>query len=83
MKLIPIVFIIVFIAVFITIFPNIFGSFESQHNMTAYSSGLGSNYTTEYEALNALTQTDMVVLGAIGSLMLIAMLYIMVKIFVR
>ena len=81
MKLIPIVFIIVFIAVFISIFPNIFGSFESEHNMTAYSSGLGSNYTTEYEALTELTQTDMVLMGAVGTLMLVAMLYIFIKIF--
>jgi heme/copper-type cytochrome/quinol oxidase subunit 1 len=80
MKLIPIVFIVVMIGIFLTIFPNIFAGFESQHNMTAYSSGLGSNYTPEYEALTELTQTDMVVLAGIGMLMLVGMLYILIKI---
>lgn len=81
MRLIPIIVILVLVSFFITIGPNIFGGFETQHNMTAYSSGLGSNYTPEYEALTDITQTDMVLIGVIGTLLVIAMVFILVKIF--
>ena len=77
MKLIPLMFIFVFVAVFITIFPNIFGGFETQHNMTA------SNYTAEYDALTELTQADMVVIGVVGTLLVLGMVFIAAKIFMR
>ena len=75
MKFIPIVVLFVLVTLFITIMPNIFGSFETQHNMTV------TNYTAEYYALTNLTQTDMVVIGVVGTLLVIAMAYIIVKLF--
>ncbi len=75
MRLIPLMFIFVFIALFITIFPNIFGGFETQHNMTA------SNYTVEYSALTELTQMDMVIIGAVGTLLVVGLLFILARVF--
>ena len=75
MRFLPLMFLFVFVAVFLTFFPNIFGGFETQHNMTA------SNYTTEYDALTELTQTDMIIIGGVGTLLVIGMLFILWNIF--
>ena len=74
MKLLPLMFLFVFVAVFITIFPNIFGGFETQHNVTVL------NNTAEYEALTELTQTDMVVIASIGTLLVLGLIFILWRI---
>ena len=74
MKLVPIVFILIFITVFITFFPNIFGGFEEQHNVTALDN------PEEYAALTELTQTDMVIIGAVGTLCVLGLAFILARV---
>jgi cytochrome bd-type quinol oxidase subunit 2 len=64
----------VFVGVFITFFPNIFGGFETEHNVTV------SNHTAEYSSLTELTQADLVIIAIIGTLLVLGMAFIMVKI---
>ena len=84
MRLIAIVFILLLCGLFITIMPNIFGEFETQHNMTAYQAGgLGSNYTAQYNALTDITLADLRVIAGIGVLLVLAMVFLVVKIITR
>jgi len=75
MRFLPLMFLFVFVAVFLTFFPNIFGGFEVQHNVTAL------NNTAEYEALTELTQIDMVIIGAVGTLLVLGLIFILTRIF--
>lgn len=77
MKFIPIVIIFVLAALFIAIIPNIFGGFETQHNMTV------SNYTEEYEAVSTITQTDMIIIGVVGTILVLAGLFLLARSFMR
>ena len=73
-RFLPLILIFVFAAIFITIFPNIFGGFETQHNATAL------NESSEYRALVELTQADMVIIGAAGTLVVVGLLVILSRV---